>query len=79
VPLQNELSFRPEREARSGETCSSSDAAQTTTAQGQSSRDDHHHKVLEISHRHRYEFNREYEALLTGASLRITGTTPDAT
>jgi CTP synthase len=30
-------------------------------------------------HRHRYELNREYEALLTGAGLRITGTTPDAT
>ncbi len=30
-------------------------------------------------HRHRYEFNREYEALLTGAGLRLTGTTPDAT
>jgi CTP synthase len=30
-------------------------------------------------HRHRYEFNREYEAILTGAGLRITGTTPDAT
>jgi CTP synthase len=30
-------------------------------------------------HRHRYEFNREYEALLTGAGLHITGTTPDAT
>ncbi len=30
-------------------------------------------------HRHRYEFNREYEALLTGAGMRITGTTPDAT
>ncbi len=38
-------------------------------------------EVLEISerHRHRYEFNREYEALLTGAGLRITGTTPDST
>ncbi|MCL2649346.1 MAG: CTP synthase, partial [Phycisphaerales bacterium] len=36
---------------------------------------------LEISerHRHRYEFNREYEAILTGAGLRLTGTTPDAT
>ena len=36
---------------------------------------------IEISerHRHRYEFNREYEAVLTGAGLRITGTTPDAT
>jgi len=30
-------------------------------------------------HRHRYEFNREYEALLTGGGLRLTGTTPDAT
>ncbi|HEY0796695.1 MAG TPA: CTP synthase [Acidisarcina sp.] len=39
------------------------------------------YKNEEISerHRHRYEFNREYEALLTGAGLRITGTTPDAT
>jgi CTP synthase len=37
--------------------------------------------TTEISerHRHRYEFNREFEALLTGAGLRITGTTPDAT
>jgi CTP synthase len=34
---------------------------------------------LEISerHRHRYEFNREYEKILTGAGLRITGRTPD--
>ena len=30
-------------------------------------------------HRHRYEFNREYEGLLTGAGLRITGETPDNT
>jgi CTP synthase len=30
-------------------------------------------------HRHRYEFNREYEPLLTGAGLRITGSTPDGT
>ena len=39
------------------------------------------YEVTQISerHRHRYEFNREYEALLTGAGLRITGTTPDAT
>jgi len=35
--------------------------------------------TLEISerHRHRYEFNREYETALTGAGLRISGTTPD--
>ena len=30
-------------------------------------------------HRHRYEYNRDYEALLTGAGLRITGATPDGT
>ena len=37
--------------------------------------------ATEISerHRHRYEFNREYEAVLTGGGLRITGATPDAT
>ncbi len=37
--------------------------------------------ATEISerHRHRYEFNREYEALLTGAGLRITGTSPEGT
>jgi CTP synthase len=34
---------------------------------------------LEISerHRHRYEFNREYEKVLTAAGLKITGRTPD--
>jgi CTP synthase len=85
--VQNELSFLPSQDLSSRATggsrgtCSSSDVTQSTIAQGQSSRDDHHHQVLEISerHRHRYEFNREYEALLTGAGLRITGTTPDAT
>ena len=37
--------------------------------------------MLEISerHRHRYEFNREYEAVLVGGGLRITGSTPDGT
>ncbi len=36
---------------------------------------------VEISerHRHRYEFNREYEQALTAAGLRITGATPDGT
>jgi CTP synthase len=35
--------------------------------------------TLEISerHRHRYEFNRDYEKCLVGAGLRITGRTPD--
>ncbi|HUQ50183.1 MAG TPA: CTP synthase [Terriglobales bacterium] len=46
--------------------------------------DSHAHKAygsLEISerHRHRYEFNREYESLLCGAGLQITGSTPDGT
>ncbi len=37
--------------------------------------------TLEISerHRHRYEFNCEYEETLTAAGLRITGRTPDGT
>ena len=37
--------------------------------------------VREISerHRHRFEFNREYEETLVAAGLRITGTTPDGT
>ena len=41
----------------------------------------HAYQTTEISerHRHRYEFNREYEAILTGGGLRITGTTPDST
>jgi len=36
---------------------------------------------LEISerHRHRYEFNREYEAPLTAGGLKISGSTPDGT
>jgi CTP synthase len=42
------------------------------------------HKIygrLEISerHRHRYEFNREYEGILTAGGLRISGSTPDRT
>jgi len=28
-------------------------------------------------HRHRFEFNREYEEILTGNGLRVTGCTPD--
>jgi CTP synthase len=36
---------------------------------------------LEISerHRHRYEFNREYESTLTAGGLRLSGSTPDGT
>ena len=39
----------------------------------------HAYGKLEISerHRHRYEFNRDYEKTLVAAGLRITGRTPD--
>jgi CTP synthase len=42
------------------------------------------HKIYgksEISerHRHRYEFNREYEEPLVAAGMRISGSTPDGT
>jgi CTP synthase len=30
-------------------------------------------------HRHRYEFNREYEEVMTASGLRISGSTPDGT
>jgi CTP synthase len=37
--------------------------------------------AIEISerHRHRYEFNREYEETLVARGMRLTGTTPDNT
>jgi CTP synthase len=39
------------------------------------------YEQTEISerHRHRYEFNREYEETLTAGGLRISGSTPDGT
>jgi CTP synthase len=39
------------------------------------------YRSLEISerHRHRYEFNREYEEALVGKGLDLTGVTPDGT
>ncbi len=36
-------------------------------------------KEIQERHRHRYEFNREYEDRLKAAGLRITGETPDNT
>jgi CTP synthase len=36
------------------------------------------HEISE-RHRHRYEFNREYEETLTASGLRISGSTPDGT
>jgi CTP synthase len=39
----------------------------------------HAYGATEVSerHRHRYEFNRDYEPALTAAGLKITGKTPD--
>jgi CTP synthase len=39
----------------------------------------YHQTEISERHRHRYEFNREYEAVLSGGGLRITGATPDGT
>jgi CTP synthase len=36
-------------------------------------------REIQERHRHRYEFNREYEETLKAAGLRITGETPDNT
>jgi CTP synthase len=36
-------------------------------------------REIQERHRHRYEFNREYEDRLKAAGLRITGETPDNT
>ena len=36
------------------------------------------HEISE-RHRHRYEFNREYEETLTAAGMRVSGVTPDQT
>jgi CTP synthase len=36
-------------------------------------------REIQERHRHRYEFNREYEERLKAAGLRITGETPDGT
>jgi CTP synthase len=35
--------------------------------------------LISERHRHRYEFNREYEPILTAHGLRVTGRTPDGT
>ncbi|MCX6595274.1 MAG: CTP synthase [Acidobacteria bacterium] len=39
----------------------------------------YHAENISERHRHRFEFNREYEKVLTSNGLRITGTTPDGT
>lgn len=32
---------------------------------------------IQERHRHRYEFNNDYRAVLTGAGLTLSGTSPD--
>ncbi len=48
-------------------------------AEGSFARDSYREPEISERHRHRYEFNREYEKTLTEAGLRITGETPDRT
>jgi len=46
---------------------------------GSYARDAYGSEEISERHRHRYEFNREFESTLTQAGLRITGETPDRT
>lgn len=48
-------------------------------AEGSLARESYRQPEISERHRHRYEFNREYEKTLTEAGLRITGETPDRT
>jgi CTP synthase len=47
--------------------------------EGSFARDAYGSGEISERHRHRYEFNREFESVLTQAGLRITGETPDKT
>jgi CTP synthase len=46
-------------------------------AEGSTARAAYGQAEISERHRHRYEFNREYESVLTDGGLRITGQTPD--
>ena len=48
-------------------------------AEGSFARESYGTEKISERHRHRFEFNREYEKPLTAAGLRITGETPDRT
>ncbi|MGI8989466.1 MAG: CTP synthase [Bryobacteraceae bacterium] len=48
-------------------------------APGSCAREAYGMREISERHRHRFEFNREYEGTLTAAGLRITGETPDKT
>jgi len=47
-------------------------------AEGSLAREAYGQAEISERHRHRYEFNREYEAILTEHGLRLAGETPDA-
>jgi CTP synthase len=47
--------------------------------EGSFARDAYGEEQISERHRHRFEFNREFESALTEAGLRITGETPDRT
>jgi CTP synthase len=46
---------------------------------GSFAREAYGNEEISERHRHRYEFNREFQSILTEAGLRITGETPDHT
>jgi CTP synthase len=46
-------------------------------AEGSFAREAYGVELISERHRHRYEFNREYEEILTKHGLRLTGQTPD--
>jgi CTP synthase len=46
-------------------------------AEGSVAREAYGRSEISERHRHRYEFNREYEAVLSSHGLRLTGETPD--
>ena len=48
-------------------------------AEGSFAREAYGISPISERHRHRYEFNREYEKILTEHGLRLTGQTPDGT
>ncbi len=48
-------------------------------AEGSFAREAYQAPSISERHRHRYEFNREFESVLTSAGLRITGQTEDGT
>jgi len=47
--------------------------------EGSFARESYGSEAISERHRHRFEFNREFEQTLTAAGLRITGETPDRT